>query len=395
MSPDFNRPDGRLDSKGRWTSKSEGDYRWRTFRLARPFLGFLGALGSLALLGAIAGGEGQSPGRSAPKSGELSLEGPYVHQNLAVYVVRGRGSDARDYITLDEGLTSGSVAVGERGGRDGQDQAQVNRLEIENKSDRWLFLQAGDIVKGGKQDRTIGIDVALAPHSKPQPIDAFCVEHGRWTPKTDGLAFRGNTGIVSSNALKISIQGEKNQSRVWEEVARQESKAVAVAAPAPAGTAAGEPQPAALSASGTYNAIVENDKISSSRKTYVAALLVSLQKPADALGMVVAINGEITAADVYDSAPLFRKLSRKLLDSYALEAVLARGPKTKLPPPDKAAALAFLAEPSKVAGKDEKVTEFMHRRTRETGRAVLFEYTAADPAGEPAAKPVHRNYIKK
>ena len=39
--------------------------------------------------------------------------------------------------------------------RAGRDQAEVNALEIENRSDQWLFLQAGDIVKGGKQDRTI------------------------------------------------------------------------------------------------------------------------------------------------------------------------------------------------------------------------------------------------
>src|SRR4029453_11104779 len=147
----------------------------------------------------------------------FTLEGPYTHANLAVYVVRGAASDTRKYITLDEGLAAGTVAVREKT-RAGQDRAEVNRLEIENQSDRWLFLQAGDIVKGGKQDRTITTDLALAPRSGPRPLEAFCVEHGRWTPSADGLAFRNNPGIVSGARLKMAIQSEKSQPRVWQEV---------------------------------------------------------------------------------------------------------------------------------------------------------------------------------
>ena len=132
-----------------------------------------------------------------PLAAGFTLEGPFTHANLTVYVVRGSTSDAREYITLDEGLAARTVAVREKGTRAGQDQAEVNTLEIENRSDKWLFLQAGDIVKGGKQDRTIMTDLTLAPRSAPQPIEAFCVEHGRWTPGRDGLAFLNNPGIVA------------------------------------------------------------------------------------------------------------------------------------------------------------------------------------------------------
>src|SRR6267142_1968264 len=148
---------------------------------------------------------------------------------LLSYVGCGSTSDAREYITLDEGLGARIVAVREKGTRAGQDRAEVNTLEIENRSDKWLFLQAGDIVKGGKQDRTIMTDLTLAPRSAPQPIEAFCVEHGRWTQSQDGLAFRNNPGIVAGAPLKIAIQGEKSQPRVWQEVAKSESRGVAAA----------------------------------------------------------------------------------------------------------------------------------------------------------------------
>jgi hypothetical protein len=171
--------------------------------------------------------------QSSGMSTSVSLEGPYSHGNLAIYVVGGTSDDRRAYLTLDQGLAGRTVEVREKGAGAGQDQAQVNSLEIENKSDKWLFLQAGDIVKGGKQDRTIMTDMVLPPHSKPQSIDAFCVEHGRWTPSQDGLAFKANTGIVSGGSLKRAIQSEKNQSRVWQEVAKTERVAVTVAAAAP------------------------------------------------------------------------------------------------------------------------------------------------------------------
>ncbi len=384
----------------------------------------------LAMLCGCSGGDGKAPGgpggaaaTPAPTTtgpGDATLDGPHVHGNLAVYVVRGKTTDTRDYITLDEGLAAGTVAVREKGAREGQDQAEVNALEVENKSDRWLFLQAGDVVKGGKQDRTIGIDIAIEPHAPPKAVDTFCVEHGRWTQKEGGLAFSANTTVVGANAMKMSIQGAKDQSKVWEEVARQETKAAALVlaqAPAagpqqaPAGADAPQSRPAqraqrvdpdarpavgGLSSTGTYNAIVENDTLRDDREAYVKALLPRVEGVADGLGLVVAVNGKIMAADVYGSSALFRKISRKLVESYALEATLARDPETKgARPPDRNEVLAFLAEPAKAEGKEEQLAESMHLKTQETGKAVRYEYRDLKMNAAPDAAPVHQNYLAK
>lgn len=335
---------------------------------------------------------GRAKDGAASESPErLAVEGPYSHENLTIYVVSGKGADSRRYITLNEGLQAATVKLRERGAAAGEDRARVNELEIENASNDWLFLQAGDVIEGGKQDRTIATDVAIAPHSAPRPVGAFCVEHGRWsTRKGAGLAFRGNTAIVGSNALKRSIQAEKSQPRVWEEVARREAEAAATL------SVTGESPVAELSSTGTYNAIVENRKIGSDRAEYVTALLGRLEKRSDAVGVVVAINGEIMAADVYASPSLFRKLARKVLDSYALEAVLARrGAKTAATAPNREAALAFLSDVSRAAaGREETVAGSLHRTTRETDKAMLFEYAETD-AKSGARTLLHRNFVKK
>jgi hypothetical protein len=323
----------------------------------------------------------------------FTLEGPFTHENLSVYVVRGSTRDARDYITLDEGLAARTVAVREKGSAAGGDRSEVNELEIENRSDKWLFLQAGDIVKGGKQDRTIMTDLTLAPRSGPQPLNAFCVEHGRWVPSADGMAFRNNPGIVAGAPLKRAIQSEKNQSRVWQEVAKAESRAVA-AAQIEAGPAAPPPR---LSSTGTYNAIAENKTVSASRDAYVKALLPSIRKHTNAIGLAVAVNGKVTSADVYASPALFQRMSEKLLNSYALEGFLAHDAAQKVSSPTKEQVMAFLAKPAATPVATETVGTSMQRATRETDEIVMYEYGHVGKAA--AAKPdiavVHQSYLKK
>ena len=348
---------------------------------------------AVGTLGALALGAANAQSSLTP----LTIDGPYTHDNLAIYVVRGASNESRAYLTLDQGLAAGTVEVREKGAATGQDQAAVNSLEIENKSERWLFLHAGDIVKGGKQDRTIMTDMLLPPHSKPQPIDAFCVEHGRWTPSRDGLAFKANPGIVAGSALKRAIQSEKSQQRVWQEVAIAEGHAVTVAR----ASAVAEPQLAVaspaprLSSTGTYNAIAENKSVSSSRSAYVGALLSSIRKHKDAIGLAVAINGRMSAADVYTSSSLFAALSGKLVDSYALEALLARDGAQGSKPPAKEQVTAFLASASSAPATGETIGQSMHRSTRETPDAVMYEYAhLAKPAARDGLV-VHKSYLKK
>ena len=358
-------------------------------------------LGGVAIVGVMWSahsilGTVRAAGQRAPAA-PIVIEGPFTHDNLAVYVIRGAATDRRAYITLDQGLAAGSVEVREKGAAAGRDQSTVNSVEVENKSDKWLFLHAGDIVKGGKQDRTIMTDVLLPPHSKPQAIEAFCVERGRWTPSQDGLAFKANPGIVAGSSLKRSIQSEKNQQRVWQEVARTETRAatVAVAGASGAPGTAAPAGPLSLSSTGTYNAIAENTAVNGGRTAYVNALLPSIRRHKDAVGLAVAINGKITAADVYTSAPLFQALSTKLLESYALEALLARASAQPPAAPGTAQVTTFLTSAASPAGSTEAVGESMRRTTRENDHAVMYEYAHVAKPEARDAEVLHRSYLKK
>jgi len=92
---------------------------------------------SLAVLLMAAGVAG-----AAPTPGSAQLTGPLSHDNLAVYFVHGKSKAGPVPLTLQEALAKGAVRVSETG--------NVNTLAIENFGDEAVFVQAGDVVKGGQ-----------------------------------------------------------------------------------------------------------------------------------------------------------------------------------------------------------------------------------------------------
>ena len=87
----------------------------------------------------------------------MRISGPHVHENLAVYFVHGVSAGGAIPLTLQEALAKGSVQVVETG--------RVNELQIENTGSEEVFIQAGDIVKGGKQDRVLTVSFVLPSKS--------------------------------------------------------------------------------------------------------------------------------------------------------------------------------------------------------------------------------------
>ena len=114
-------------------------------------------------------------GIAAARADEIRISGPIVHENLAIYLVQGKSASGPVPLTLDEALAKRSVKVHETG--------NVNELQIENLGGDEIFVQSGDIVKGGQQDRVLTVSLLLPPKSGRIPIASFCVEQGRWTAR--------------------------------------------------------------------------------------------------------------------------------------------------------------------------------------------------------------------
>src|SRR5437773_5252399 len=114
---------------------------------------------------------GLSPAAAAA---DHRLSGPYTHDNLSIFLIHGANQpSAKTFLTLQEALDQKKVVVYETG--------NVNQLAIENFSGEDVYVQSGDIVKGGQQDRVFPDDFVLPKTSGRVPISSFCVEQGRWT----------------------------------------------------------------------------------------------------------------------------------------------------------------------------------------------------------------------
>ncbi|HEU4768773.1 MAG TPA: DUF6569 family protein, partial [Pyrinomonadaceae bacterium] len=167
---------------------------------------------------------------SPPVNKEIQLSnyrvsGPYQYRELSIFLVHGPDEATRRFYTpLQEAMERKIVIVHETD--------TVNELAIENVSDtEEVFVQAGDIVKGGKQDRVLSVDVILPAKSGRLPISAFCVESSRWYQRgaESGDHFT-LTEMSAGFSLHRAIKEVGTQVGVWDEVkASQDRMAAGVA----------------------------------------------------------------------------------------------------------------------------------------------------------------------
>jgi hypothetical protein len=254
-----------------------------------------------------------------------------VHGNLALFpVVSERTSDASMLMTLDEGIRSGQVTVTEAGDERGlvrpgrtpaprRQNAEVNRLVLTNNSSKPLVLLAGEIVTGGKQDRVVGADRIVPPDSGPVDLGVFCVEPGRWVVSSANFGSMG--AQMAQPSVRTPAMAEQNQQRVWENVRTSNANISAGLAPA---------ETAEVGVTTSYAKVFSNKAVAEAVSAEYGgaegerAMLREL-KEKGAVGVVVAINGEIMWADVFASPDLLARYWTKLVRSYVAEGMTNRG----------------------------------------------------------------------
>jgi hypothetical protein len=302
----------------------------------KPLLLLL-ASGSLAGVFFFMPGEAHSGG-PAPISGYKVLA-PIRQGNLTVFpVVAAQSYDTAEFLTLDEGLRSGEVIVTESGHLQPlmrrrtptpSQGAQVDQLVLVNNSNRPLILLAGEIVTGGKQDRVIGKDRIVPPESDPIDLGVFCVEPGRWTGSSDrfGVATKagGVGGVVQAPMAAPNVRSkamaDKNQQMVWAEVGKTRT------AMAESVVVAAAPE---LNATTSYARVMDNKQVREKVDSVAEPIqrnyqsLIRQLRDQNAVGVVVAVNGQMVWADIFASTNLLEKYWPKLVRSYAAEAVVTK-----------------------------------------------------------------------
>ena len=232
------------------------------------------------------------------------------YKNLQVFMITGTAeADNLNYVTLKEAMDNKWVEI--------KETSDVNELEINNLSDKIIFINAGDIVRGGKQDRTLTYDMIIGPHAKREKLSSFCVESGRWAKRgSENVdAFESNEKILTSRKLKIASKKYNNQGEVWKSVEEQQNKL--------SGNVSHYSKKAvnvkSEDSESSLELALDNEDLNKMKTEYKKHFSKLYHE--EAIGFAYAVNGELYTVDIYNNKKLFKDLFNKLLDAAIIEAI--------------------------------------------------------------------------
>ncbi len=379
----------------------------RLFSRVRATSGLLMGYGA-AVLAACVIAIGLPPATASAKAmKDYRLSGPYTQNNLTVYLIHreGRGTGPTP-VTLDEAMKEGLVKVIETG--------NVKQLMVRNLGAREVFIQAGDIVKGGKQDRVLVTSQIIPPHSGYLPIGAFCVESGRWAGRGREKVseFSASAYRMPSRAGKIAIlkrmgietvheadrigmsgirigsgisqgarrraSGRSLQNEVWRSVGMvQDSLGMTVGA-----------RVTDRRSRTSLQLSLENKCLASALVDYEKALRSLLDAHPDAVGYVFAVGGRLNSGDEFGSPDLFRKVWPRQLRAAATEAIAETGVR-KRKQPTLAEVAAFIDAARAAKSVSRAMPGGMNLETRMADEALYMEVRRGNNRW------VHRTFVAR
>lgn len=216
-------------------------------------------------------------------------------RNMTIYPLVAKTAQGDQLLLLDEATGNGTIEIKERGAGD------VNNLELQKNSSKYpVFLMAGEIVKGAKQDRIIKNDILLDKDYKQYTIAVYCVEQGRWVKQSDKFE---SAGVMGANKLRSTVVQGKSQSEVWSEVAKKNKSLDA------------------SSSTSNYRASYESSPYKDEAESYISHFISLSRKNPNYVGVIVEVNNKVSNLDVFGDHDTFSSLWPKLIKAYSQDAV--------------------------------------------------------------------------
>jgi hypothetical protein len=318
-------------------------------------------------------------GKATPElSQHMAMLAPIQVESLSLTpIVTTAKAGEEKLLVLDEAMASGEVKIQEIA------EGTVNSLTFVNSAAQPVFLLAGEVIIGGKQDRIIGRNTVI-PARTTQEVPVYCVEHGRW----DNSDKRFATAKALAHGRLRGRASHAAQQDVWNEVATKNRMRKTT------------------NRSDTYRAVAkqQSDGTLATMEKQVDTALAKI--PADdrarMIGYAVALNGAVVTVDLFGSPALFRKLETKLVRSYLTESIDVPARKGS-GAPSEAEVKSFMADADKAEEKksyDTDVAETVVNTGRRAYKAKVGYKRApsARPADAakaeeaPAPPTVYQNY---
>jgi hypothetical protein len=227
----------------------------------------------------------------------VEIGNPTPYRNLTVFPLLLRPApDSPEIRTLDEALSREWIALREK------DTAQASEILVRNDSKHNVFLMAGEIITGGRQNRILRDDVLLTPLSDFIGIPVYCGEKERWTGARESFS---SPQRMADHSLRKMAAGAESQGRIWGEIDAKLDGAK-VSAPTRA-----------------YQDIYVDRRVDKEMGKAVAEFKPVCRR--DTVGAVLTSGGRILCCDLFSDPDLLARLWDKICRSYAIETVLKGG----------------------------------------------------------------------
>jgi hypothetical protein len=230
----------------------------------------------------------------------ISVGTPQTHANMAVYPLHIKNGHQRGYQTLDEAMTAQTVEILEV-----SESGSVPNLAVRNRGTLPVLLVVGEELIGARQNRVLNTSL-LVPAKSDLQIPVSCVERGRWAYRSRGFSSSSTTSHLRlrreqtknvTESLRTSPESyDANQTKVWQEIERK------------------------ITTHGSTSSTRAMHDMYQQTETQITEYLSAFTAP-DAEGLMVAINGRIVGADLFDHHETLQQLWPKLMRSYAVDAL--------------------------------------------------------------------------
>jgi hypothetical protein len=263
----------------------------------------------------------------------VSIGEPRRHRRLEIFPLFAAGDEGGYFILLDEAMASQSVDVTET-----SDSGSVPVLKLLSRSPVPILLLDGEELIGAKQNRILNASI-LAPAQADMLLPVSCVEAGRWRYSTSSFRAADHAlfakararkaarmaamhverrAVGGSTAYAVARQYDADQHEVWSDVSGKLSRMAVESA---------------------------SSAISDGYESYGERLRefeTVLEPVAGQRGAAFVLDGRVVGIELLATEAAFRAIYRKLLKSYAFDALEAsdvNAPKV----PTKADVEAFIA----------------------------------------------------
>jgi hypothetical protein len=222
------------------------------------------------------------------------------HRNLAMYPLLSSYAVGLEYITLDEALSRSLIEVSER-----DEAGSVPELKVINKSPCMILILDGEELVGAKQNRIVNTSI-LVQGKSTTVIPVSCVERGRWAyndrtfsseERLMAAQFRAKKSEQVHRSIRRAEGFRSDQSAIWEEISSKSAR---------------------MDVDSPTMAMAE---IYKEKRSLLADYIGHFRLVEMQVGAVFMINGKVVGLDSFENTETFAKVFRKLIESYALDAI--------------------------------------------------------------------------